>query len=91
MLTISDDLMAPDVIADPHSYYRTLREDDPVNWNERWPGWVLTRYSDVVRVLRDSQRFSSDRMAYLSQELSESERERFSPLFDFLDMQSFYV
>lgn len=82
--TLSDDLMAPEVIADPYSYYRVLRETDPVHWNERWPGWIVTRYADVVRVLRDSQRFSSDRMAYLSQELSESERERFSPIFDVL-------
>lgn len=82
--TLSDDLMAPAVIADPHSYYRGLRETDPVHWNERWPGWILTRYADVVRVLRDSRRFSSDRMAYLSQELSGSERQRFSPMFDVL-------
>ncbi len=82
--TISDDLMAAEVIADPYSYYRGLREIDPVHWNERWPGWVITRYSDVVQVLRDSRRFSSDRMAYLSKELSESERQRCAPIFDVL-------
>lgn len=84
MTVISDDLMAPEVITDPHIYYRHLRETDPVHWNERWGGWVLTRYDDVVQVLRDSKRFSSDRMAYLARELSQEEQELYSPIFKVL-------
>lgn len=76
--------MAPEVIADPHGYYRRLREVDPVHFNQRWGGWILTRYDDVVQVLRDSDRFSSDRMAYLAKELSDADRQRFSPIFDVL-------
>ncbi|MFQ5967687.1 MAG: cytochrome P450 [Acidimicrobiia bacterium] len=81
---LSDDLMAPEVIHDPHTYYRELREADPVHWNERWGGWVLTRYADVVPVLRDAERFSSDRMAFLANELSEEERESLEPIFRIL-------
>ncbi len=84
MTVLSDDLMAPEVIADPHSYYRQLRETDPVHWSERWGGWILTRYADVVQVLRDSKRFSSDRMAYLARELSQPDQERLSPIFKVL-------
>jgi cytochrome P450 len=84
MTTLCDDLMAPDVIRDPHTYYHQLRAEDPVHWNELWGGWILTRYDDVVEVLRDSERFSSDRMAYLAQELSEQDRQRFAPIFDVL-------
>ncbi|MFQ5932813.1 MAG: cytochrome P450 [Nitrospiraceae bacterium] len=84
MDAISDDLMAQDVIVDPHSYYRQLRELDPIHWNERWGGWILTRYDDVVAVLRDSQRFSSDRMAYLARELSDEDQDRYSLLFEVL-------
>ena len=84
MKVLSDDLMAPEVIIDPHAYYRELREKDPVHWNERWGGWVLTRYDDVVKVLRDSKRFSSDRMAFLARELSEEDQQRYSLLFDVL-------
>jgi cytochrome P450 len=80
----SDDLMAPGVIRDPHSYYRLLRETDPVHWNDRWGGWVLTRYADVVPVLRDADRFSSDRMGYLAKELSDEEQERLSLIFRIL-------
>ncbi len=84
MTVLSDDLMAPEVILDPHSYYRQLRETDPVHWSERWGGWILTRYADVVQVLRDSKRFSSDRMAYLARELSQADQERLSPIFKVL-------
>ena len=66
MTVLSDDLMAPEVIADPHAYYAELREHDPIHWNERWGGWILTRYDDVVAVLRDQRGFSSDRMAFLA-------------------------
>lgn len=79
-----DDLMAADVIDDPHTYYRELREFDPVHWNERWGGWVLTGYDDVVKVLRDHKRFSSDRMGYLARELHETDRQAIAPIFDVL-------
>ena len=84
MAVLSDDLMAPDVIADPHAYYAELREHDPVHWNERWGGWILTRYDDVVAVLRDQKGFSSDRMAFLARELTRDERARYKPLFQIL-------
>ncbi len=57
MSLLLDDLMAPEVINDPHAYYHQLRESDPVHYNERWGGWILTGYDDVVEVLRDAQRF----------------------------------
>jgi len=84
MTTISDDLMAHEVILDPHSYYHELRETDPVHWNERWGGWVLTKYDDVVQVLRDSVHFSSDRMAFLDKELSTEQRDSYAPIFKVL-------
>ena len=38
MPLVTDDLMAPDVKTDPHSYYLQMRELDPVFFNERWCG-----------------------------------------------------
>jgi cytochrome P450 len=80
-MTVSDNLMAPEVIHDPHSYYHALRQADPVHWNDRWGGWVITRYQDVIKVLRDAESFSSDRMGFLARELTEEERE---PIIDVL-------
>ncbi|MBL8880267.1 MAG: cytochrome P450 [Phycisphaerales bacterium] len=81
MPLVLDDLMAPEAINDPHTYYHQLRELERVHWNERWGGWVLTGYDDVVAVLRDSDRFSSDRMAYLETELNAEERCLYQPIF----------
>ncbi|MDP7030506.1 MAG: cytochrome P450 [Phycisphaerales bacterium] len=83
-VTLSDDLMCQEVIDDPHSYYRGLREAEPVHWNERWGGWVLTGYDDVVTVLRDREHFSSDRMGFLARELPAEKQADYKPIFDVL-------
>ena len=81
---LSDDLMAPAVVHDPHSYYARLQATDPVHWNDRWGGWVVTRYEDVVAVLRNHDDFSADRMAFLARELDEQQLEPIRPIFDVL-------
>jgi pimeloyl-[acyl-carrier protein] synthase len=50
----------PAVMADPYPYYRRMREEDPVHWNDTVRAWFLTRHADVVELLRD-HRFSADR------------------------------
>ena len=54
------DLLAPEVVADPHPTFAQLRQQDPVHWSERHRAWVLTRYDDVSAAFRD-RRLSSDR------------------------------
>jgi cytochrome P450 len=44
---------------DPFSLYRELRERDPIHRSAIADGWVLTRYDDILEVLRDPS-FSSD-------------------------------
>ena len=48
----------PEWMADPYTSYRELREQDPIHWSEALGHWVLTRYADVVSVLKD-ERFSA--------------------------------
>ena len=50
-----------DWLANPYDQYRELRSDDPVHWSEEVGHWVLTRYSDVVSVLRDPRFTASNR------------------------------
>ena len=52
-MSAQDNLLAPDVLHDPYAYFADLRETDPVHWNERWGGWLILRYDDVVKVFRD--------------------------------------
>lgn len=49
MTSVADqNLLSPEMIADPLEYYRALRRDDPVHWAEKQKAWILTRYPDVV-------------------------------------------
>jgi cytochrome P450 len=59
------DLLAPEVVADPHPTFAQLRQQDPVHWSERHRAWVLTRYDDVSAAFRD-RRLSSDRASPLA-------------------------
>ena len=73
-VAVSDDLVDPSLYADgpPLGLFEELRRNDPVHWctrSARWDGaqmlrdgsgyWAVTRYDDVVEVLRDHARFSS--------------------------------
>lgn len=51
-------LLDPAVLADPYPLYHRLRAENPVQWDPYLHAWVVTRYEDVIRVLRD---FSADR------------------------------
>jgi len=52
MLAINEDLLGPEAIEDPYTYYGRLREEDPIHWNPLYETWVITRYDDVVWFLR---------------------------------------
>ncbi len=52
-------LLNPDVLGDPYPLYNRLRTEHPVFWDPYMHAWVVTRYADVVRVLRD---FSAERI-----------------------------
>ncbi len=65
-------IIVPNLV-DPRTYadhdmgevWRKLRSDDPVHWHPETIGgpgfWVLTRYTDIVAVLRDDTRFTSQK------------------------------
>lgn len=52
------ELLDPEVLANPYPLYRQLREEAPVYWDPFLCAWVVTRYRDVVHVLRH---YSADR------------------------------
>jgi pimeloyl-[acyl-carrier protein] synthase len=56
----SVDWLSEAFLADPYPYYRELRESDPVHYDQARSVWILTRYDDVVRVLRDDSLFSAE-------------------------------
>src|SRR5690606_36061862 len=64
---------------DPWAAFDQLRADDPVHWDEAEPPnpgfWSLTRYHDIVQVLRDTDAFSTARRAASREELGEDQHE----------------
>jgi cytochrome P450 len=43
----------PAFLADPYPTYARLRQEAPIAWYEGWEKWIVTRYRDVDRLLRD--------------------------------------
>ena len=76
-------LVSPEIFSDPYPLYHQLREQDPVHWSEVWGCWVLTRYADVVAVLRDYRRFTNvGRIATFLDQLPAGVRAQIQPLYD---------
>jgi len=53
---------APALRPDPYSAYRRLRDESPVHWAPEAGCWCISRYEDVLGVLNDPERFSSEAM-----------------------------
>ncbi|HEX4264070.1 MAG TPA: cytochrome P450 [Verrucomicrobiae bacterium] len=51
-------LLDPEVLGNPYPLYHRLRSESPVHWDPLLRVWVVTRYEDIIRVLRD---FSAER------------------------------
>ena len=50
-------LQRPEIRSDPYPFYKQLREQDPVHWDEEMGFWVLSRYDDIASLYTD-ERFS---------------------------------
>src|SRR5215469_1685973 len=51
-------MLDPEVLGNPYPLYHRLRSESPVHWDPLLRVWVVTRYEDVIQVLRD---FSAQR------------------------------
>lgn len=62
----SASLTDPIIQARPRDYYWTMRKDDPVHYDEKLGMWLVSRYEDIVTLLRDPETYS-DKMGYEAQ------------------------
>jgi cytochrome P450 PksS len=60
-LDFGAELLSPAALADPHLVFHRMRREDPVHHSRTLGAWLVTRYNDVLRALRDP-RLSSDRI-----------------------------
>lgn len=84
-----DDLLSDEAINRPHDYYERLREIGPVVWNERWSGWIVTGYDELIGAYKNNGQLSSDRFVGPFAEQMRAQRSVYEQLLTFLS--SFFV
>ena len=82
-MSLPDDLLAPEAVADPHAFFRRLREHAPVHWSERHKAWIVTSHAELGAALRDP-RLSTARMDAFEERLSATRREALAPAIELL-------
>lgn len=60
-IRMSDDLLTKENVNNPHPYFHELRSKAPIYWNEKYRGWIFTRYKDVDTLL-SSPDLTAERM-----------------------------
>lgn len=65
----------------PYPVYAELQLADPIHWSAKWNAWIITRYDDVLAVLRNTQDFSSaGRQMRILQQLTQADQDNLRPL-----------
>ena len=63
----------PDIGLDPYPYFRRLRDEAPLYYNEEYDFYAVSRFADVERCLSDRETFSSAKSDILEFIKSDSE------------------
>ena len=74
MSHIAMDLHSPEFKADPYPTFAQVRSEDPVQLTEfpgNRKGWLITRYEDADKVLRDARFVKDPRHAFTQEELQQ--------------------
>ena len=51
------DALSPENVENPYALYQLLRDESPVHWDANLEVLLVSRYEDVVDVLRDPEDF----------------------------------
>ena len=79
--TFEDQLASAAFFENPHAVLHHMREAAPIYWSDTWKAWVLTRYDDVIALLKQPDLFSSaGRVHYLLDTLDASVRQELTTL-----------
>jgi cytochrome P450 len=81
---MNDDLLRPDIVLDPYPFYSDLRERAPIHWNERWRGWVFSRYEDIATLLREPRLLVDSMTPYFNSKLDANQQKELKPIFDIM-------
>ena len=56
------DPLDPDYLADPYPYFAKFRRETPVFYAPKIDFWVVSRYEDILNIVKDSETFSNARV-----------------------------
>jgi cytochrome P450 len=56
------DPLDPDYLADPYPYYARFRREAPVFYAPQIDFWVVSRYEDILEIVKDPETFSNARV-----------------------------
>ena len=90
MIRVSHDYLDPGFIADPYPYFKKIRNEMPVHWNERWRGWIVTRYDDVYAALHND-RLMADTVTPYFQAMEPQDREKYALIYDVLNNWTVFI
>ncbi|MBM3663894.1 MAG: cytochrome P450 [Actinobacteria bacterium] len=82
--TTSLDLLAADVVADPHAPLGALRDEHPLWWNERHRAWMVLGHPELVDAFGDT-RLSTERMSGFLDRLPAERRDAVAAGVELLD------
>ena len=90
MIRVSHDYLDPTFISDPYPYFKKIREEMPVHWNERWRGWIVTRYDDVYGALHNDNLLADTITPYF-QALKPEDQEKYALTYDVLNSWTVFL
>ncbi|MBO0791936.1 MAG: cytochrome P450 [Ktedonobacteraceae bacterium] len=85
------DALHPPYLAKPSALYHQLRANGPVYWDDGLQAWAVTSYDISMAVLRDSRRFSSNRVPLNLDRLPEPLRLQAAPVLHMLARQMLFL
>ena len=56
------DPLAPDYLADPYPYFAKFRREAPIFYAPKIDYWVVSRYEDIQKIVKDPEPFSNRRV-----------------------------
>lgn len=84
-------LQREEIRANPYPFYRRLRTEHPIHWDEGMGFWVLTRYADIESLYTD-QRFSrAQGLMRGFERLSDPDRKIAQPVYHSFSRTVFYA
>jgi cytochrome P450 len=84
-------LQQPEIRANPYPFYRQLREQDPVHWDEEMGFWVLSRYDDIASLYTDDRFSRAQGLMRGFERLSNADRQIAQPVYHSFSKTVFYA